>query len=236
MDASTGTRVCGLGLEFDWHRIVHLSRLSISVILGLVAFLWGLYLVFIDDIPLSWSHVRPFSIVVAGLVVSGLWFEHQLWRVEPFKRFVKLPDIRGTWEAELQSNYVRPDEAEPIPPIHCFFPVEQSYSKLKLGMLTPESSSWLIAHNILPADIGEGHQIVGVYRNEPKVDVRDRSEIHRGTFILKTHGPSDKPTSLTGEYWTDRNTMGSLKLTRRVDKVYSKFEDADAAFSNKPAD
>lgn len=123
-----------------------------------------------------------------------------------------------------------PGETEPVPPIRCFFPVEQSYSHLKFGMLTPESSSSFIAHNILPSDVGDGYQIIGVYRNEPKMDVRDRSDIHRGTLIIKTHGSLDRPSSLTGEYWTDRTTKGSLRLDRRIDKVHSRYEDADAAF------
>ena len=209
---------------------MHLSRISISVVVTLVAALWALYLFFVEGVSLGWAHIRPFSVVVGGLVLVGLWFEHFLWRQWPFKYMVKLPDIRGTWEAVLQSDYVRPGETEPVPPIRCFFPVEQTYSHLKFGMLTRESSSWLIAHSILPADVGDGYQIVGVYRNEPKMDVRDRSDTHRGALILKTHGPSGKPTSLTGEYWTDRTTKGSLRLESRIDKVHSQFEDAGAAF------
>lgn len=212
---------------------MHLSRPSISIVVILVVVLWALYLVLFNGVVLDWSHAKPFSLVVTSLVVIGFWFEHQLWRKRPFKRFVNLPDLRGTWQAELQSDFIRPGESEPVPPIRCYFPIAQSYSNLSLGLLTPESSSTLIAHNIRPSEIGDGHQIVGVYRNEPKVEVREQSAIHRGALILNTHGPKENPTSLTGEYWTDRGNRGSLKLERRVDEIYSRFQDAEAAFRSE---
>lgn len=210
---------------------MHLSRTSISTIVVIVVALWALYLYFVEGIPLNWQYARPYSVVLAGLIGLGFWFEKQLWRLPPICRLVKLPDIRGTWEAELHSSYKRPGETDPIPPIRCFLPIEQSYSTLRLGLLTPESSSALIAHNILPAEIGDGYQIVGVYRDEPKVAFRERSEIHRGALILRTHGSAIKPNMLTGEYWTDRNTSGSIKLMRKVNKIFTDFDEAAAAFS-----
>ena len=209
---------------------MHLSRVSISIVVGLAALIWAAYLRFIENIPLEWSHAKPFSVVVTGLLVIGLWFEHQLWRLPPFRSVVKTPDVRGTWEAELQSTYVPPGEMEPVPPIRCFFVVEQTYSTLRLGLLTPESSSSLVAHSIIPSAIGDGFQIVGLYRNEPKVGVRERSEIHRGALFLNSHGAAVKPTSLSGEYWTDRNTGGSISLKSRIDTIHSEFESAAAAF------
>lgn len=211
---------------------MHLSRTSISIIVVIVVALWALYLYFVEGIPLDWNYARPYSVVVAGLIALGFWFEKQLWRLPPISRFVKLPDIRGTWEAELQPIDIRSGETEPIQPIRCFFPIEQSYSTLRLGLLTPESSSALIAHSILPAEIGDGYQVVGVYRNEPKVAFRERSEIHRGSLILRTHGSATKPNMLTGEYWTDRNTSGSVRLMRKVNKIFTNFDDAAAAFAS----
>ena len=63
----------------------------------------------------------------------------------------------------------------------------------------------------------------------------DRSEIHQGALILDTHGPSGKPETLTGEYWTDRKTTGSMNFSRRVSMVSTRFDDAVHLFcSEKP--
>ena len=69
-----------------------------------------------------------------------------------------------------------------------------------------------------------------MYTNKPSAEVRDRSQIHYGALLLDTHGPARKPTSLTGEYWTDRETKGTLTFSRRIDKVHSRFDEAASGF------
>jgi hypothetical protein len=206
---------------------VHLSRVSISIVVVLVAFLWAVYLIFVENVPLSWAHAAPFSVVVGGLVLVGMWFEHQLWRLPLIDRFVKRPNLRGTWEAELKSSYEKPGTDEPI---RCFIAIKQSYSTLQFRLMTPESESWLIAESITASPKGGDYQVVGVYINQPNVHVRNRSEIHRGTLWLDTHGPKERPTALSGEYWTDRGTKGTLSLNRRVTKIHSRFNDAATEF------
>ena len=49
--------------------------------------------------------------------------------------------------------------------------------------------------------------------------------------LLETHGPSHRPDTLTGKYWTDRKTIGSMALDNRAKAGYSRFEDAEHAFS-----
>ena len=117
-------------------------------------------------------------------------------------------------------------------PRKCFLAVTQSYSRLKMRQLTDESESWLIADDIRASEKSGGHQVVGVYTNKPGAEIRDRSQIHYGAILLDTHGPARKPTSLTGEYWTDRETKGTLTFGRRVDRVHSRFDEAESDFNN----
>lgn len=57
----------------------------------------------------------------------------------------------------------------------------------------------------------------------------DRSEIHQGALVLDTHSPAARPDTLTGEYWTDRNTTGRLTVSGRVSQVLTRYEDAERA-------
>ena len=100
-----------------------------------------------------------------------------------------------------------------------------------MRLMTPESSSSLIADKIIQSDDGVFH-VTGVYSNTPKLELRGgQSEIHFGALMLQVI--NDPPTSLQGHYWTDRNSRGSMVLSQRVDKVYSRYEDAHAAFSSE---
>ena len=212
-----------------------LERLHINVFIGIAALVWWLVLL-VYDTPVTWEHARPFTVVVSVLVLLGLGFEHLLWR-QSFLHgwFVKRPNLCGTWRVELLSSYINPKTREPTPMIVCYMGVEQTFSKLQMHLMTPESESWFIAHNIRPSPNGNGYQIIGVYTNEPNIHLRNKqiSEIHQGAIVLDTHGSNVRPSSLTAKYWTDRKTTGTMNFTGRVDQLYTRFEDANLQFSEE---
>jgi len=212
-----------------------LERLHITVFVVIAAFVWYIVLMF-QDTPVSWAHARPFTIVVSCLVGLGLFFEFILWRLPLLHGwFVKRPNLRGTWRIELQSSYVRTGTNERIPMIECYMGVTQTLSTLQMHLMTPESESWFIAERIRPSPSGNGYQLIGVYTNEPNVHLRSEriSEIHQGAVIIETHGPSLRPSSLTAKYWTDRLTNGTMDFAARTDSVFTRFNDAQSAFSKE---
>ena len=210
--------------------MIHLSRIGISLAVVIAAALWAMHFWIFEDRLITWADVAPFSFVVGILVIIGLVFEYLLWRKKFVNQLLDRPDIRGTWKCEMVPNHRDKETGEPIPPINCFVAVTQSFSTLQLHVMTPESQSWLIASDIRKSQKGSGYQIVGVYTNQPGVHVRERSPIHRGTVWLETHGSDWQPESMTGEYWTDRETIGSMSLTDCKDKIFSRFDEAEAFF------
>ena len=146
--------------------------------------------------------------------------------------FVKRPDLRGTWRVELQSDWIDPVTNVGVPIIICYMGVAQTLSTLQMHLMTPESESWFIAERITPSRSKVGYRVAGVYTNEPKTHLRGkRSEIHLGGLLLETHGPANRPNTLTGEYWTDRKTKGQMTFTERLPDVLTRFEDAKRAFA-----
>lgn len=211
-----------------------LSRLHISIFLGITVSLW-LVVSLAQGNVLSLESLAPFGIVVGLLAALATWFEKILWRYRYFQPWlVKRPDLRGTWKVTLHSDWVDPETSETIPPITAYMGIEQSLSQLQLHLMTPESDSWLIAHSICPTHSESSYQIAGVYSNKPKAHLREnRSNIHLGSLVLNTHGKQAYlPDTLTGEYWTDRKTKGSLELSDRSSDIYTRFEDAASAFGN----
>lgn len=209
-----------------------LTRLHIVLVLLLAMVVWATVLL-IQGTPISIDHAAPFSVVVGFLGLVALSVEHVLWRQRWLHGWLFCrPDLRGTWLVELQSNYVDPTTGTRIKPITCYMGVTQTFSKLQLHLMTQESESWLIAHAVSRSPSEDGYQVCGVYSNKPNVHLRAlRSEIHMGAIVLDTHGSQKlRPETLTGEYFTDRLTKGSLLLSQRVSEHKSRFADAAKAF------
>lgn len=211
-----------------------LTRLHISTFLALAAAAWfGVLL--LQGTVVSWEHLRPFGTVVTVLVLAAAALEHVLWR-QPWLHgwFVRRPDLRGTWLVSLESDWVDPETREAQAPISCFLGVEQTLSSLQMHLMTEESESWFIADKVRPSDNETGYQIIGVYSNQPELPLRGRrSEIHRGAVSLETHGSPSRPETLTGEYWTDRGTKGTITARRFEKKVFTRFEDARSATASE---
>lgn len=133
----------------------------------------------------------------------------------------------------MQSDWINPSDGLTVPPITCYMGVDQTLSRLQMHLMTPESESWLIASGIRSSPSDIGYQTAGVYTNKPDVELRrTRSDIHFGAILLDTHGRSPaRPDILTAEYWTDRRTTGRMTFTDRRARVYTRFDDADAAYA-----
>lgn len=209
-----------------------LKRSQVSVFLGVAATVWLIVLV-LQGTPVTWDHGRPFTVVVGVLVGLGFAFEHVLWRHRFLNnRFVKRPDLRGTWRVELQSSDVDPATDERVPMIVCYMAITQTYSKLEMHLMTPESKSRSLVANVRPWPNGNGYLIAGIYTNEPNLHLREWriSEMHQGALIIETSGSTVRPSTLTAKYWTDRKTTGTMDFTDRVDEVFRKFEEAHSVF------
>lgn len=210
---------------------MNVTRLHITIALLLAVVVWATALL-LQGTPISMGHARPFGFVVAFLGLVALAVEHVLWRQSWLHGWIFCrPDLRGTWAVELQSSYIDPTTGSHIAPIICYMGVSQTFSKLQLHLMTAESESWLAAHSISKSPNEDGYQIFGVYTNKPSVHLRtNRSEMHIGALVLETHGPSKiRPDTISGEYFTDRLTKGSMLISNRITEHKTRFADAGLA-------
>lgn len=154
------------------------------------------------------------AVTVAGI---ALWlFDHYLWRWPGICKLVRRPVLNGTWHGELESDWVNPETGEQVPiDTEVFLVIRQRFWQLSARLLTRESSSASALASLTSGPDGV-QQFLWVYTNVPRVAVRDRSEIHRGTVVLSV---SRQPDRLEGEYFTDRRTRGELRLISRYTKL-----------------
>jgi hypothetical protein len=204
------------------------SERYIKAIIYIAALVWAGILWFTGDaIQAPW--LKPLSTVTSIVLILAMAFDLWLWRL-PFLHgwFVKRPVIDGTWKVEIRSNWTDPATGAPIPPVEGYMVIRQTFSTLSLRLLTEESSSELVGTEIICSADGL-YCISGVYRNEPRFQVRDRSAMHYGAVWLKIIEQPAK--EITGHYWTDRKTAGEMDLTDRRTGKFQTFQAAQAHFS-----
>ncbi len=179
-----------------------------------------------DVIQSSWF--KPLSTVITVVLYAVMAFDLWLWKLQFLSWFVKRPVIDGTWKVQIQSTWIDPVKNEQIEPILAFMAVKQTLSTLNMRLMTAESTSNLVGTEIVCSPDGL-YCISGVYRNDPRFEVRFRSEIHYGGLWLQV-AEDDNAKTITGHYWTDRKTAGSMVLTDRKTREFQSFAAAKAAF------
>jgi len=187
-----------------------------------VAGVWSVTLI-VMGVGVPQGFWKPLTIVAAIMSVAFWAYENHLWAcIHPW--LMKLPDLRGTWQGTLRSEWTDPDTGEKVPPIEAYFTIEQTASTIQVSMMTKESHSSTTTARIEKRD--GVVQVIGVYRNEPHSDVRERSAIHYGGLRLRVGGPP--AAVLQGDYWTDRSTTGSIAIERCTRILASDFNTAQA--------
>ncbi|MBK5220278.1 MAG: hypothetical protein JJE35_10915 [Thermoleophilia bacterium] len=199
------------------------SRIFVQALVLVVA---GVYLAsyLIRGLPTS-ELFAPIGATGAAASLFVLAFDHFLWRIPRVgRKLSKRPDIRGTWRGQLASNWVNPETGQRIDPDpEVYLVVRQTFWSVTANLITKESKSCSTTATIEDDGCGQ-YQFVAQYRNTPRASVRERSEVHHGSFKLDVGGePVDR---LEGYYWTDRNTMGELEFDRRSGKAVDSFTHA----------
>lgn len=194
-----------------------LTRIQLSALLAIAAVIWAVALIF-QGVAVSWTWLRPFSIVLGALVLILALVEKWAWQfrfVQPW--LVHMPDIRGTWRAELH-----PTNADPQL-VSGYMVIRQTLSSVSLRLLTQESESEILAARVTKA--GDGRfSVAGIYRNTPRLSMRDQSPVHHGAILLTVQG--EPVVSLDGQYWTDRGSQGEIRLSQRSRTLVHSFDEA----------
>ncbi|OGE32822.1 hypothetical protein A3C59_04330 [Candidatus Daviesbacteria bacterium RIFCSPHIGHO2_02_FULL_36_13] len=161
--------------------------------------------------------------VVFILVILKVLFSNWIWRFSILQGWlIKYPDLQGTWEGSLQTNWRNPETSEIPGPIPMILVIKQTFNSINCVMHTQESTSYSNA-SMLNEDDDSGIQRLSYnYTNTPDTTIRGRSAIHYGAATLRIVKERNKYT-LQGEYWTSRSTAGSISLKFRTRELLGAF-------------
>ena len=139
-----------------------------------------------------------------------LWFVFSKWgwKRKMFHTWLAAtPDLSGRWEGTL--HYVwNGQEGDRSTSVN----ILQSFNHVTVILSTSESDSRSVFASF---DIDEKRAVYALYYtyvNEPNITIQDRSAIHYGTTRLRFE--PDNLSVLKGEYWTSRDTKGTMELHR----------------------
>ena len=192
--------------------VKHNIRIFAFAILGLAFIVYATIFLLTQNLDSIDFHkaITHVSTTISINIILWMIFIAWGWKLKIFYPWlVPFPNLSGDWEGTIKSNW-KEKELEPIP---IEVSITQNFFNVQVRIKTKESRSYSIGASF-DIDIERGfQQLFYTYLNTPKAGVRERSEIHYGSTILNFDG--FKVTKLDGEYWTDRETTGEIKLTKK---------------------
>jgi len=202
------------------------KEVLIYMSLGLMLVIWVAVLHF-TGIPMSinWEAVKKLPDVVTIYVILSFIFTQWLWRWRVFQGWlVRIPDLQGTWDGELQSTWINPETKQGISPLRMILVIRQTFSSITCTMFTKESQSESRAAKIERDKESKAVTISYNYTNRSKATIRHRSPIHDGAAHLRVVTLPSR--MLEGEYWTGRCTTGTMKLSFHSEDLFESFPDS----------
>jgi len=154
--------------------------------------------------------LRLVPVVATADGIAYFIFTVWLWRWKRLQGWlIPFPDLNGTWEGRIQTNWRDADGKTPGP-IPTILTIKQSFRAMSCVMRTGEMESHSYLEGFCIDREAQMRRFCYSYQSRPKIGIRERSTPHDGTVLLNIVG---KPVwKLEGEYWTQRQTTGTVTL------------------------
>lgn len=193
------------------------------VAISFVIFIGIAYFLPTEDKTL-FNYVRIIPMVVTIDVVISLLFVKYLWKLPIFKGWlVPYPNLNGTWKGMIRSNWVNPETGKNPDLIPVILTINQSLFHISCVMRTKEMTSYSFVSGFSIDEDNQVKRLSYSYNSKPKQSVRPRSPEHFGTIVFDIIQNSS--LRLDGEYWTERNTTGSIEMEYWKSEKLDNFPD-----------
>lgn len=182
-------------------------KIAVYIAVGLISavnFLAGLQL------PTAWSRV----ISAVPVIVFTLFavFDKWVWKWKFVPGLVQRPVLHGTWHGYINSNWNPESGDKTESKYEAFLVITQTFTTIQLVLITAESKSRSVIADVV-TNSSDDFSVFYHYGNTPKPELRIGSPIHMGGVSFEAFGV--RPSQVEGEYWTSRNSGGSMEFVRK---------------------
>jgi hypothetical protein len=145
---------------------------------------------------------------IALVFLFTVW-DRWAWRWKMFVGHSGVPDLNGTWLGEYAAEWVDEQNARGRTSAPAALSIKQNFTTLSITLITSESKSYSLLSHIANLDSGE-YRVNYEYSNTALLKYRHRLPHHLGSAELMI--ASARGAELTGEYWTNRMSRGTLRF------------------------
>lgn len=143
------------------------------------------------------------------LVLLFTVWDRWAWKWKIFVGHSGVPDLNGTWLGEYEAEWVDEHDARGTKSAPAALSIKQNFTTLSLTLITSESKSYSLLSHIANLDSGE-YRVNYEYSNTALPKYRKRLPNHLGSAELTI--ATARGADLTGEYWTNRMSRGTLRF------------------------
>ncbi len=161
--------------------------------------------------------IRLIPIVATADGIAYFVFAAWIWRWKRLQGWlIPFPDLNGTWQGHIQTNWK--DEKGQVPgPMPAILTIKQSFGRMSCVMRTEEMESHSYLEGFCIDKDAQVRRLCYSYTSRPKASLRERSTPHDGTILFNIIG--NPVRKLSGEYWTQRHTTGTVTLSFRTNEL-----------------
>lgn len=164
-----------------------------------------------DEPVTAWHAIKALPTTAGYVTIVLTLFANHLWRLPIFKGWlVLIPDLNGTWEGELRSEWIDPATNQKVAPMKAYLVIRQTLFRTYCTQITAESKSYSRAVTIQPTPDNNLRTLEFTYANTPRISVQHRSHAHEGACNLEIISVPER--KLVGKYWTERGSKGELEF------------------------
>lgn len=148
--------------------------------------------------------------ITVTTILMGV-FNKWLWKFKPFCFVADMPVLAKKYKGTITFYWEDKEQTK-----NTEIGIKQTFLNVNVKLGTDESSS-----NAVTASIQEEYGskiLIYTYLNTPRAEIQNRSAIHFGTAMLYV----DDPKHLTGNYFTIRQSRGSMDLYAVAEKGENK--------------
>ena len=200
------------------------SKAYIWILIGLsVLFYLGYIFLFPITEKTLLNFIKPITTVVTLDTIFAFIFSKWIWKINLLHDWlVPFPDLNGTWKGVIKSTWKDPETGNSPPPIPVILTIKQSFSHISCVMRTQEMTSYSFSSDFVIDKDNQVLRLVYSYDSIPKQIIKNRSPQHLGTILFDIL-LNEKNKELTGNYWTARQTTGSIELEYWKKEQLSKY-------------